>query len=190
MRSYPADYEYDLTQWRELLDPNKKFRIGTDDPDAVSTLANIAYVAQKTTLILEECAVFFRRGVALEPWAKRIVFMGRHTECSVVVLAQRASSVPIDIRSQALRVVSFNQQEKDDVLAICARLGNKYKEKIRQLDKLQCLDNENGYTRCYSIGEEQIDENEDDDGEGDHEDEIEEEGERGIQSNENFLGKN
>jgi DNA helicase HerA-like ATPase len=152
MRSYQADYDFDFEQWRELMDSRKTFRIGTDDPDNVQLIANLAYVCGDTTLVIEECAVFFKRGLPLEPWAKRIVFMGRHTRSSLIVLAQRASSVPIDIRSQALRLVTFAQQEKDDVAAICSRIGNKYRDKIRELKVLECLDNEEGHTRCYSIG--------------------------------------
>lgn len=127
------------------------FRYGSFLPDELPIIGNTAFAAGNCTMIVEECALLFRRGEELHDWAKPLVFMGRHQRVSLVLIAQRASKIPVDIRSQASRIVSFLQTEPADVAALCDRIGNSYEETIASLPRLHCLDWDNGNVREYAI---------------------------------------
>ena len=152
MRSYPSvDFDYNFDDWESLLKSGSKFRIGTDNPEIFPSFGALAYGVGGCTVVIEECAVFFPRGKNLLPWTNRLVYMGRHQRVNLLCIAQRASSIPIQLRSQALRLVSFNQQERDDVLSVCARIGNKYRDTLQRLEVLQCLDHEEGHVKNYHL---------------------------------------
>lgn len=152
MRSYPqVNFDYEFENWQSLQNKGASFRIGTDNPELFPAFGALAYGLGDCVVVIEECAVFFPRGKTLLPWTNRLVYMGRHQQVNLLCIAQRASSIPIQLRSQALRLVSFNQQERDDVLSVCARIGNKYRETLQRLEVLQCLDHEEGHVRNYRL---------------------------------------
>lgn len=142
-----------LEQYQEIDLHNKKnFRSGSYDPDDIELMGHGTFLFGDCIFVCEEAHLVFNRHVPLGTWAKRIVFMGRHRRASIVLIAQRASSIPIDMRSQANRVICFAQHEEDDVKAMTSLFG-KYdaKEKIPQLKPLECLDWHNGKITQYSI---------------------------------------
>lgn len=49
------------------------------------------------------------------PQFKRIVFAGGHTGVDLYILAQRISSIPISLRSQYTKIITFCQTEPDDL---------------------------------------------------------------------------
>lgn len=118
---------------------DKKFRVGSFDPDTPELLGSIAFLQGNCTLVLEEASLIFQKGARLEPWASQIVFLGRHRATSLIVTAQRATSIPIEIRSQAHRVVSFAQTDGDDIKALKSFFGEKHKE-LANLEPLECYD--------------------------------------------------
>lgn len=134
-----------------LSGESKNFRVGTYLPDELPLFGSSAFAAGSCVMVVEECGVVFQRGATLEEWARRIIFMGRHRETSIVLVAQRASSIPVDIRSQASRIVTFRQVEPDDVKAISERIGRDNRDLIPALPDLECLDWENGAVKRYKI---------------------------------------
>jgi hypothetical protein len=140
---YPnVDYLSDPAQWvPEVVNGERElFRFGTFNADDVEMIGSTAYAAANCTFIMEECAMIFDRGENVAPWARPIIYMGREVGIDLILVAQRANSIPIGIRSQANRIVAFLQTEPDDVKALCGRIGKQYAEEILTLPELTCLD--------------------------------------------------
>lgn len=152
LQSYRVDFGTDPEQWVEptVSGTNQEFRYGSGFPFELEMLGNCAYAAGNCTFIVEECALIFRRGEELHDWAKPLVFMGRIQRVSLVLIAQRASKIPMDIRSQASRLVTFRQTEPSDVSALIDRIGEAG-EAIPELPPLECIDWNNGEVSRYSI---------------------------------------
>lgn len=153
MISYALVNFSDPADWIESVAQNRLngFRYGACLPDDLPLLGNAAFAAGNCTLLIEECALIFRRGEELHDWAKPLIFMGRHQDVSLVLIAQRASKIPIDIRSQASRIVSFRQSEPADVSAITERLGESLYEEIPLLPDLHCVDWDGRDCRRYAV---------------------------------------
>jgi hypothetical protein len=136
-----------------LEDQDKRtFRVGTSDPSEAHRLGAASFVLGNNLLVLEELSMIFDKGQRrLDEWASRLVFRGRHARCSMVVIAQRFMSVPIDIRSQANRIVSFNQHEPEDVKYLVETFGKEDACTIPSLPRFFCLDRFNNVTYKYSI---------------------------------------
>jgi DNA helicase HerA-like ATPase len=115
------------------------FAIGSTNPEHVDVLGAMSFERSNCTLALEELSLVFPRRQPIPPWCRDLVFLGRHRGCSLVLIAQRAASVPIELRSQATRIVTFQQTEPRDV----AWLGDYYGEqadRVPELDDFYCLD--------------------------------------------------
>lgn len=153
---YPrVDYMTPPDEWLEEVMAGRRaeFRFGTFRPDDVEMFGSAAYAAGQTTLILEECKMLFDRGEDVAPWARPIIYMGREPELNLVLCAQRMAAIPVDVRSQANRMVSFLQTEIADVRAFEQRTGEQgLGEEIRHLSELECVDWQAGQgVRRYSI---------------------------------------
>lgn len=151
---YPGvDYVTPPDEWaRDVINRQRaEFRFGTHYPEELELFGNMAYAAGNCTLILEECAMLFSRGEDLAPWARPIIFMGREPQLNLVLVAQRAMSIPIGIRSQASRIVVFGQTEPEDVRVLSERIGRQYRDEIPQLRVLECLDWQGGDVDRYSV---------------------------------------
>lgn len=153
MQSYSRVEFSGIENWVEDVAHNRLngFRYGSSFPDDLETMGNAAFAASDCMLIVEECALIFRRGEELHEWAKPLVFMGRHQRVSLMFVAQRASKIPIDVRSQASRIISFRQTEPNDVYAITDRIGESCADEIAALPDLHCLDWNGGAVRRYSV---------------------------------------
>lgn len=127
------------------------FRYGSSFPDDLEMIANAAFGAGDCMLLIEECALIFRRGEELHEWAKPLIFMGRHQRVSLLFVAQRASKIPIDVRSQATRIITFRQTEPNDVYAITERIGESCHEEIIMLPDLHCIDWNAGALHRYGV---------------------------------------
>lgn len=149
---YPADFVTDPSEWMESVVNGelKTFRFGTYLPEELPMFGNAAFASGNCVFVIEECALIFRRGEELHEWARPLVFMGREQKVSLVLVAQRLAKIPIDIRSQASRVISFRQTEPDDVRAVIDRFGE-VGEEIPALPVLTCLDWNDGAVSRYSI---------------------------------------
>jgi hypothetical protein len=131
----PHDYIPEIMEGKRAA-----FRFGTWLTEDIPTFTNAAFFAGKTTLIFEECAMLFDKGMDLPQWLRRPVFMGREPELNFVLVAQRANSIPLDVRSQANRIVTFLQTDPADVRAVSERIGAEFREEIPRLTELECFD--------------------------------------------------
>lgn len=131
----PEDWNRDVRERRAV-----KFRYGTYWAEEVELFGSTAYAAGNCAFIMEECAMLFDRGENVAPWARPLIYMGREIGVDLVLVAQRANSIPIGIRSQASRIVSFLQTEPADVTALAQRIGREYAEQILTLARLECVD--------------------------------------------------
>lgn len=129
---------------------NKKFSVGSVELADAELMGALAFLSRSCTYVVEEASLVFEKGGRLPGWANDIVFLGRHRDVSMIVTAQRAASIPIEIRSQAHRVVSFAQHEGDDLKWLRGFFGNDI-EKLPSLPPLTCLDSEGTGARCYSL---------------------------------------
>lgn len=128
----------------------KRARVGVFDSTDAELLGCLAFVHGDTTIVIEECSTVFTKGNALPRWAGDLVFMGRHRNASMIVTAQRAASIPIEIRSQAHRIVSFAQHEGDDLKWLKGFFGNRINE-LPFLPECVCLDSEGGEISKYRL---------------------------------------
>ncbi len=132
---------------------NVPFRFGTYLPEELPLLCHSAMAAGNCSLVIEECALIFKRGEELHEWFKPIVFTGRHRRVNLILIAQRATKIPIDLRSQASRIITFRQTEPGDVDALADRIGRDTAREIPTLQKLECFDwqGDTGELRRYTL---------------------------------------
>lgn len=152
---YVSDEEIDeLLSNQEYLGVSKKqhFSYGTINKDMLPVFGDLAYVLSNVMLVIEECASVFDKGMKnLPEWAKRLVFQGRHRSVSLLFIAQRAISIPIDVRTQANRIVTFQQHEGDDLSWLVGFFGKTWTDKMPFIPKFQCYDYYDGQVNQYSI---------------------------------------
>ena len=128
------------------------FQRGFPDTDDIPQAGAITFVLGDMILFIEECASVFEKGQARMPeWAKRLCFYGRHNSCSLVLIAQRPTYIPIDFRSQANRVVSFCQHEDADMQWLGDFYGKERMDRLLSIPKFTCFDWHNGEVHEYSI---------------------------------------
>lgn len=132
--------------------PQNAVKIGVYEPELVPILGNMAFVLENNLMVVEEVSTVFRNTKKLEDWARHLLFIGRHRRCSLILIAQRALSIPIDFRSQATRVVTFNQTEARDHQWLSQYFRNRTDE-IGDLPPLTCLDSDarHGVVQRYKI---------------------------------------
>lgn len=161
---YDPAASFDVKEWLEpeeiaerLLGdkPPEKFDYGfvDSDPDVVGAVGDIMFAAGKNLYIVEELATVFEKGLMRTPqWAKNMCFFGRHRECSLVLVAQRPTYIPIDFRSQANRVITFCQHEGSDMDWLTDFYGKERMKRLPTLPKFTCFDyHYEGVVREYSI---------------------------------------
>lgn len=156
-REYPVQY-YNGDEMLDLLEERQdgieslpeKFRIGVWKNEDADVAGALAFAEGNSTLVCEEMSTLYSRGQNMDAWLREIVFIGRHRRVSLVATAQRAASIPIDLRSQANRVVSFQQAEQRDMQWLEDYFGERAEE-ISSLPELECLDYHKGKVSRYSI---------------------------------------
>jgi len=156
LASYPnVNFSDDPQDWIPALLQGRlnDFRRGVYWRDELPMLAHAAAAVGNCMLLIEECSLCFDKGEKIPDFLTQHVFMGTHIGVDRLFVAQRANSIPVDVRSQASRIVSFRQTEPNDVRALCERIGREYADILPALPKLECLDweVESGVVRRYSI---------------------------------------
>lgn len=134
----------------EKKESMRKFRVGTTNTDDVPLLTSCAYEYGNCWLSLEEASVVFNAGTRSPDWIRDAIFLGRHRNMSMLVTAQRPTSIPVDLRSQASRIVCFSQHEKNDV-GWLRNYFNDQVETISTLPELTCLDSDGRSVERYTI---------------------------------------
>lgn len=143
MGSYEGvDFVSDPADWWQRIESGemREFRFGTHIAEELPFFGHAAFAAGDCTLVIEECALMFQRGADLDEWAKRLVYMGRHPRVNLLLVAQRANAIPLAVRSQASRIITFRQSDPTDVKAIAEIIGREHAEAIPALPKLECID--------------------------------------------------
>lgn len=145
MGQMPADYRnadalLDFYDAPETMMSEANFCVGTTNPDDVDLLARIAYVVGHCWLVLEEISTVFNRGENLPDWARDAIFLGRHPHVNIMMIAQRAATAPIALRSQITRLIAFAQHEKTDVNYLAEIVGRDAAEQLPELPFYTCLD--------------------------------------------------
>lgn len=130
------------------------FRVGTAFPNRVEDLGIAAWNVGNNLLVIEEASTLFEKGQARLPrWLSDLIFVGRHRRCSLCFIAQRFMSIPKDVRSQASRIVTFNQHEEDDMSYLRSVFGKDDAARVSTLPKFTCLDHCETTTYEYSIAD-------------------------------------
>lgn len=143
-KSYPdvvwCEKAEDIEQ--ALLDGElTEFRMGISDPNEVDAMAETAFTLGDNLFVIEECATVFEKGQRnISPPLRHIIFLGREAKCSIGLLAQRASYIPTDLRSQFTRMITFYQHEGIDIAWLGDNLGKQHLEEVPTLPKFCCLD--------------------------------------------------
>jgi len=106
----------DLGAMIDHIQKYSTFKVRTYNPDDFDDLCKIAYAAGNCTLVIEEAEGVMPQSQQRPPNSFRdIVYRGRHERVSILLIAQRPSSVHISARSQWNRIISFRQTEPADV---------------------------------------------------------------------------
>lgn len=122
-----------------VINKDLNFRLVTSEADDLELLGSIAFLNGSCHLVMEEMGFYFPPGSRAPAWMREAAFLGRHQELSLIMTAQRPTSIPTDLRSQASRIICFNQLEKSDIGWLSSYFGDRMEE-ISELSELECLD--------------------------------------------------
>lgn len=131
--------------------PNDDDRIMFYNNELISTMCDVGYARGNCSLLFEECSTIWAKGGRPDQSVMRQIFLGRHRSVNLMFVAQRATSIPIDIRSQANRIVTFGQLENDDINWLAEFFGKERAKTIPQLKPFECFDYKDGQISSYSI---------------------------------------
>jgi len=154
--TFPVDEYLPVADIIEHVEHDEKYEhrynFGFLDADSIPAAAGLLFIKGKNLFVVEECATVFEKGLARLPeWGKRHCFLGRHQSCSILLIAQRPTYMPIDFRSQSNRVITFCQHEDTDMDWLQGFFGKERMERMLQLPKFTCFDWHNGVVSEYSI---------------------------------------
>lgn len=148
--SFPVQY-MEAESIAELTDTKPEtFRVGVYSPYDTNVLTAAAYMLGNCWLVLEEISTLYNIGARIHGPLQEAVLLGRQRALSLLVISQRASYIPITLRSQASRIISFRQQEPADLKWLADFMG-KEAETLPQLQDLHCIDWHKGKITRYSI---------------------------------------
>lgn len=149
--SFPVQY-VDAEALAEMVETKPKdFRTGVYSPYDTDVLTAAAYMIGDCWLCLEEISTLYNIGARIHGPLQEAVLLGRQRSLSILAISQRASYIPITLRSQASRIISFRQQEPADLKWLADFLGKDNAEKLPALPDLHCIDWHKGNLTQYSI---------------------------------------
>lgn len=115
MDEYTAQEFDDLGDMVDHITSHKIFRCKTINTSEFESLCLVCMEVGNITLVIEEAQRVLPSRSQMPEAFEDVIFRGRHRAVNVVLVAQRASSVNINVRSQYSRIVTFNQSERADV---------------------------------------------------------------------------
>lgn len=102
------------------------FRVCLDRPDLAEAVFSWGYNRGDMVIAVEEAQRVLPGGSAQIPEPiLDAIYRGRHVNLSIVIIAQRASTVNIHVRSQWTRIIAFRQTEPDDIKYIMNQTGER-----------------------------------------------------------------
>lgn len=111
----------------KVTDGKAEWRFKISDLSEFDELCGFAYDLGKVTgglmIAIEESQRIIPARAILTPQFKNILYRGRHSQVSLCVIAQRFSTISIEVRSQWRRIISFRQTEPADVAWLSASTG-------------------------------------------------------------------
>lgn len=132
------------------LRQSANFRLGIYDPRDADIITAAAFLVGNCWLVLEEISTLYNIGARIHGPLQEAVLLGRQRALSLLIISQRASYIPITLRSQASRIISFRQQEPSDIKWLADFMG-KQAETLPSLPDLHCLDWHKGNISRYAI---------------------------------------
>lgn len=148
--SFPVQYLDAESIANFAQEPSDNFRLGIYDSRDADVLAAAAFVVGNCWLVLEEISTLYDVGARVHGPIQEAILLGRQRALSMLIISQRASYIPITLRSQASRIISFRQQETADVKWLTDFMG-KQAEILPTLPDLSCVDWHKGIVTKYSI---------------------------------------
>lgn len=151
----PAEYLTNATEIADAVDTihnkeREQFCFACANLDHLELLGSGAFLCGNNILFIEESAYCFQPRQRSPQWLRDIIFLGRHRSVSLMITAQRAVSIPIDLRSQFSRLISFSQHESSDVDWMRDYFGEQTWD-IPDLSILECLDSHKGEINRYRL---------------------------------------
>lgn len=154
-REYPNIYWSTIEEIKsDQLYKENFFRLGISEPEEMNELARLSFETGNNLLVVEECSIVFEKGTRRLPkYINEIIFVGRDRNCSCMLISQRATFIPVDCRSQASRIICFNQYEPTDLEWLSASFDKETIKKIPNLKRFECFEkiDENEEVLHYSI---------------------------------------
>jgi hypothetical protein len=148
--SFPVQYVDAETLADLVNNPPENFRYGVYSPYDTNVLTAAAYMLGNCWLVLEEISTLYNIGARINGPLLEAVLLGRQRSLSLIAISQRASYIPITLRSQASRIISFRQQEPADIKWLADFMGNDAL-KLPSLPDLHCIDWHKGKLSQYAI---------------------------------------
>lgn len=148
--TYLSDEELLQAVNRGDFKKGKEFSVGSFRLQDLELIGALSFVTGDCLLVIEESGFIWGKGERIPDWLSEIVFLGRHQQVSLAITAQGAALIPIDLRSQAHRVIAFWQTEKRDT----DWLENYFHERVEEiftLPKFECLDAEDNNVARYKV---------------------------------------
>jgi len=110
------------------------FRVAYSDLRDFDTLALIAKSIPETLFVVEESQRIIPPLSKIPTHFEDLIYRGRHSGTSILLVAQRPSTVNIAVRSQYHRLITFRQSENRDLAWISEIAGENLSDDIRALE--------------------------------------------------------
>jgi hypothetical protein len=127
----------DLSDLIDHCNKYKIFRCGYNNLTDFPLLCRITKTIPETTLVIEEAQRVLPPRKLLDENFTELIYRGRHYGSGLLMVAQRASTVDIAVRSQFTRLITFRQSESKDVDWICDCSGFDLADEILGLEPLE-----------------------------------------------------
>lgn len=137
--------EYDYQEFEKADDlisyiyKRKIFRVKCCDLREFSNLCFGVTLVPNTLLVIEESQRVLAPRLKIPQEFEDIIYRGRHTETSLLLIAQRATTIDIAVRSQFNELIVFRQTEKGDLTWISDVTGQDLNDEVLNLKRLEYL---------------------------------------------------
>lgn len=117
----------------------KIFRVKCCDLREFTNLCFGVTLVPNTLLVIEESQRILAPKLKIPQDFEDIIYRGRHTETSLLLIAQRATTIDIAVRSQFSQLVVFRQSEKGDLNWLSDVTGHDLNDEVLNLKVLEYL---------------------------------------------------
>jgi len=117
----------------------KIFRVKCCDLREFSSLCFGVMLVPKVLFVVEESQRILAPRLKIPMEFEDIIYRGRHSETSLLLIAQRATTIDIAVRSQFTQLIVFRQSEKNDLSWISSVTGHDLNDQVLNLKRLEYL---------------------------------------------------